>query len=222
MEQNQVITMTIGVIAILFILMNISRQSGNCAVNSDSINKITVTGNGKTSVVPDNIRYNVTFANNDESIATSQRNNFLKYLDQFESIADLTTNSYRNWTYEKNRRIQGTYNAQISFEASLEDGQKLSIPENTIFNYYFTVSDKLRNSVQEYIIFDAINNAKQQVEMSLKNIGKRNYDVINLIINPYSVPYFPMIRTSNAVESDNNLSSGEEDISITVSMTVSF
>ena len=147
---------------------------------------------------------------------------FLKYLDQFESIADLTTNSYRNWTYEKNRRIQGTYNALISFEASLEDGQKLSIPENTIFNYYFTVSDKLRNSVQEYIIFDAINNAKQQVEMSLKNIGKRNYDVINLIINPYSVPYFPMVRTANSVESDNNLSSGEEDISVTVSMTVSF
>lgn len=221
LDQKQVIALSIQILCISGLYMlHSSNSSSSLPVPVKSIN---VTGNGKTSVVPDFVRYSVTFTDKDETAVLRSKNGFQTHIELFASIRDLTTKLYRNWTYVENKRIQGEYHAQVSFEISLNDAQEIQIPKNAIFNHQYIISDTLRQSVQDIIIKKAIRNAKEQVEISLTEIGEKEYTVTNLSINRNSSPYSQMNRMSTAMGVDNNnLESGEEDLSISINMTVSY
>ena len=227
------------VVALYHTKMSQRVSSINATDTANQQKKLKVTGVGKVVVKPDYVFYEFTFEYSRlnlpdltkkdrtqeqlDQIAVIHRNNLQKRVEKINSHRDLTTSVRTSSDYDgKIRESITTREAKLSFEILVTDASELRMPAKARIAQRYVISDTLINSVKNKMIQTAIRDGVYKIELALGEIGKKKYEVVEMNIGHNRVVVQSTYMMLAKADMSTRESSGEEDLSITVTMTATY
>ncbi|MBT4540000.1 SIMPL domain-containing protein [Candidatus Woesearchaeota archaeon] len=234
--------------AILLLLLGIFYSMGakDITVTTNVVNKISVSGDAETEVMPDEVVIRlsvVTEGKEAESVQNENANKMNAVMEALKKVGikedEIETTGYnlypwKEYDYNLRKQIDKGYRLSQTITLTTSDvdktGEYLSVAVkngiNQVDNVNFQLSDELENQVKDALVAEATTNAKEKAKTLAENLEIKVGKAISVSETNYNVPRYyagGFDETAEmAVMSDSVSKLNAENVEVTLRINVDF